>query len=347
MNAINHTREDIMFRSAAVTMLIAAMLISPNAFAGDTGFEYTAAIKEPVPIPPSEVSLQTVTAETYFKVSDKSLQLEGPAFDRDGNLLFVEVFGGRVYRLTGDKKLTELLGENKRSSAGIAIHKDGRIFVAGLGNFKDKGSVFTVENGAVQDILPEDRGYMVDDLVFDDEGGFYFTDFRGSSTDAAGGVFYVTPDFKEVTPIIPHLAVGNGIGLSPDGKTLWVTEFGRNLLHRVALSAPGKVAPFGTSIPYQFTGPAPDSLRLDADGNVYVAMYEQGRVLVFNPSGVPIGQALLPRREKGHHLKSTAVAIKPGTKELYIVANDGAGNEGSTIFRVGAFAEAPIMYSHR
>src|SRR5712672_1828393 len=42
----------------------------------------------PVPIPPSERSLQTIVARPWFKVSSRGLQLEGPAFDREGHLLF-------------------------------------------------------------------------------------------------------------------------------------------------------------------------------------------------------------------------------------------------------------------
>ena len=50
-------------------------------------------------IPVPEQNLPTITAQQWFKVSDKGLQLEGPSFDRDGNLLFVEVFGGQVLKL--------------------------------------------------------------------------------------------------------------------------------------------------------------------------------------------------------------------------------------------------------
>ena len=72
-----------------------------------------------------------------------------------------------------------------------------------------------------------------------------------------GGVYYVSPDLKTVTPILPHLAAANGVALSPDGKTLWITEFSKGLLHRVQLSDATTVAPFGTAITYQFTGPSP------------------------------------------------------------------------------------------
>jgi lactonase len=88
-------------------------------------------------------------------------------------------------------------------------------------------------------------------------------------------------------------------------------------------------------------------MRADSDGNLYVAMYGQGRVLVFNRNGIPIGQVLLPGREEGHNLSSTSLAIRPGTDDLYIVTSDAAGGQGASIFHARAFAKALPLYSHR
>ncbi len=48
----------------------------------------------PAPIPPSERSLQTIVARPGFKVLNGGLLLEGSAFDREGHLLFLEIYGG-------------------------------------------------------------------------------------------------------------------------------------------------------------------------------------------------------------------------------------------------------------
>ena len=198
----------------------------------------------------------------------------------------------------------------------------------------------------MQTIVPVTAGYMPNDLVFDAHGGLYFSDFRGISTEPKGGAYYVSPAFDKITHVLPHLAMANGIALSPDGKELWITEFSRNLLHRVELADPTTISPIGTAIPYHFIGPAPDSMRADSDGNVYVAIYGQGRVLVLNKNGIPIGQVLLPGRDEGHNLQSTNMAIKPGTNDLYIVTNDGNGGQGATIFHAKVFAKALPLYSH-
>lgn len=331
--------------------LLSALLVSSVGFANGAppSLSYQSGIEGPAPIPPSEQSLQSVTAEPWFKVSDDGLQLEGPAFDSNGNLYFVEVFGGRIFKLTPDKELTTILGENDLAPAGLAIHQDGRLYIAGLGNFQDTGSVVSIrpDGTDMQTVVGPEQGYLPDDLVFDDQGGFYFTDFRGTSTEKTGGVYYVSPDQSEVTPILPNMAIANGVALGPKGKFLWTTEFSAGRLHRVGMSDATTIAPFGTSVTYQFTGPAPDSIRTDQDGNVYVAMYGQGRILAFNGNGMPIGQILLPGREKGHNLRSTSMAFRPGTNELLIFTNDWDKGEGSQIFRAEGFAEGTALYANQ
>ncbi|WP_420493579.1 SMP-30/gluconolactonase/LRE family protein [Sinorhizobium meliloti] len=311
--------------------------------------KYDATIAGAVPIPPSERTLQAVGAQPWFKVSSEGLILEGPAFERNGDLLFCDVFGGRVLRVTRDKQLSTLISLEKFGPGGVAVHKDGRIFIAAIDFKESKGEIIAVkpDGSGMQTIVPPDAGYMPNDLVFDAHGGFYFTDFRGSSTEPTGGVYYVASDSRAITPVLPRLAKANGIALSPDGKFLWVTEYGRNLLHRVDLTRATATAPFGTSIAYHFTGPAPDSMRADKDGNLYVAMNGQGRVLIFNRNGIPIGQVLLPERDEGHNLASTSLALRPGTDDMYIVTSDRDGGRGANIFHAKAFVNALPLYSDK
>ncbi len=337
--------------------LLAASVLLASVAAGAYGQQhgavhalaYDAQTRGPVPIPASERGLQTVVAEPWFKVSPEGIVLEGAAFERNGNLLFCDVSGRRVLRLTPDQRLSTVVSLNDVSPGGIAIHKDGRIFMAAMNIPKRTGLIAAVkpDGTGMQTILPATAGYMPNDLVFDAHGGFYFSDFRGISTEPNGGAYYVSPDFRTITPVLPHLAMANGIALSPDGKELWITEFARDLLHRVVLASPIAIAPVGTAIPYHFIGPAPDSMRADSDGNLYVAIYSQGRVLVFNRNGIPIGQILLPGRDDGHNLQSTSMAIKPGTNDLYIVTSDGDGGQGATIFHANTFATALQLYSHQ
>ncbi|MDF3887613.1 SMP-30/gluconolactonase/LRE family protein [Cupriavidus basilensis] len=327
-----------------VALVLAGMCISLGAHARQgpelPGLAYDAQTQGPVPIPPSERALQAVVAKPWFKASDEGRVLEGAIFDRSGNLLFCDVTGRRVLRVTRDKGLSTVATLEALSPGGLAFHKDGRLFIAALDLQKGVGAIVAVkpDGSGMQAIIPPEAGYMPNDLVFDAQGGFYFTDFRGTSTEPKGGVYYVSPDLSTIKPVLPHLAMANGVALSPDGKALWATEFGRNLLHRIELADATTITPIGSAIAYHFTGPAPDSMRVDADGNLYVAIYGQGRVLAFNRNGIPIGQVLLPGRARGHNLQSTSLAVHPGRNDLYAVTSDGGGGQGATIFHAKVFA---------
>jgi lactonase len=309
---------------------------------------YSDEIKGFAPIPSAELQLQTVTAEPFFQVAKDPIALEGPSYDRQGNLLFVSVYEGLVYQLTPSLELQIFYQDKKLAPAGIAIHKDGRVFIASVGDFH-QGSVVAVDAQGrnPQEIVSTQSNFVPDDLVFDFDGGFYFTDFKGQSTLAHGGVYYVSPDFSTTSVVLPNMAGANGVALSPDGKVLWATEFSASRLHRVELNNATTIAHFGATVPYHFVGRAPDSMRTDADGNVYVAMYHQGRILVFSPYGIPIGQILLPGREKNQFLKSTSLAFFPGSSDLVIVSRDEVGGGGSMIFKAKGFAKGVKLFSHQ
>ncbi|WP_428601985.1 SMP-30/gluconolactonase/LRE family protein [Pseudomonas sp.] len=314
---------------------------APAQQAGVAGLAYDEHSRSAMPIPPSERALRAAVAEPWFKVSDEGLILEGAIFDHSGNLLFCDVTGGRVVRLSPDRQLSTVVTLDGLSPGGLAFHKDGRLFIAALSGTFDSGAILAVDadGSGLRTIVPPEAGYLPNDLVFDAQGGFYFTDFKGTATEPEGGVYYVSADFSTITSVLPKLAMANGVALSPDGKSLWATEFGRNLLHRIHLADATTIAPIGSAIAYRFVGPAPDSMRVDADGNLYVAIYGQGRVLAFNRNGIPIGQVLLPGRDDGHNLASTSLAIDPERNDLYAVSNDGDGGQGAAVFCAKVFSK--------
>lgn len=78
-------------------------------------------------------------------------------------------------------------------------------------------------------------------------------------------------------------------------------------------------------------------MRVDTDSNVYVAIYGQGRTLVFNRNGIPIRKVLLPGRDSGQSLHSTSLVIQPGTNDLYAVSSDGPGGQLAALFHAKVF----------
>lgn len=299
-----------------------------------------------VPIPPAERGLQTIVAEPFLKVSDDWAQLEGLCFDKKGDLFFTDINNSRVFKLEmSSKKLSVIYqAPENYGCSSVKIHKDGRLFIACGGDWDQKGCLFSIQpdGSDFQMIIPFEKGYVVDDLVFDTDGSLFFTDYKGATGRANGGVYHVSSDMKVITPVIQNLCSPNGIGFTTDRKALWITETSANRLNYAYLTEDRmSVATNCCSVPYYFTGYfGPDSLTVDEEDNVYISMYEQGRVMVFNQNGYPIGQILVPGREQGHILHTEHAQLRPGTDEIYFCSNDAEKGGGSWLFAARGFAKA-------
>jgi len=295
-----------------------------------------------------EQNLQTVVAEKWLQISDTDQSnLEGLCFDRYGNLWFVAVQSGNVYKVAPDKKVTVVTALKGKGPAALKIAKDGRIFVGYLGDLKSTGGLvsFNPDGSDMQQIIPESAGYIVDDLFFDNKGGFYFANFKGWVGNPIGSVEYMSPDFKKITTVVGNLISPNGIVMSPKVKNaLFVSETAAARLDRFNLDADGvSVTPFGGSVAYNFQGGylGPDSVETDADGNLYQALWGQGRYMVLDSrTGIPFAQILIPGREKGHNLYTSHSAIMPGTNKVILAAADRWGGQGNALYIVEGPAKA-------
>lgn len=302
-------------------------------------------VKSLVPLPPELTNLPTIIAEPWVLVEDNPATfLEGPAFDRQGNLFVSSIF---ILKITPKKKVTTILQQPGFLPDGIAIHKDGRLFIACL-----SGRIITIhpDGTRLTDIEPRYNGKpaSANDLVFDRNGNFYVTDFIGTVADPTGGVYRFSADLTKVEPVIQHLASANGIGISPEGNVLWVSETCRNEILRIELLEDGiSINPVaGVTIPCRFTGGPGgcDSMAIDVEGNVYQCMIFQGRAVVLNNRGIPVANVVIPGRDRGKHLGAANLAFKPGTDEAFITA---WGEGGAWIYKFRGLAEGLTLYSHQ
>lgn len=142
----------------------------------------------------------------------------------------------------------------------------------------------------------------LDDLVVDELGGVWFSDYgkmRERDKDITG-VYYLSPDRKTVTQKVYPLNNPNGIALSPDGKRLYVAlTFARKVIY-FELSKPGEIAPNKAVLDGSYLLTANlegeavlDSMAMDEAGNVYVATMlpegnapaTNGGISVISPTG--------------------------------------------------------------
>ena len=132
------------------------------------------------------------------------------------------------------------------------------------------------------------------DIVFDASGGFWFTDLGktyGRLMDR-GAVYYARADGSRIKEAIFPILTPNGIGLSPDGRTLYVSETETSRLWSFPITGEGEVgkepwpSPNGGRLVHGLPGYQRfDSLAVEAGGNICVATLVRGGVSVFSPAG--------------------------------------------------------------
>lgn len=211
--------------------------------------------------------------------------LEGPSFDRAGNLFFTDIPNGRIFKADPGGKI-DLVAEYDGEPNGLKIHKDGRIFVADHRNGlllldPAAGSLTSYMTG-----LEQERFKGVNDLVFSKNGDLYITD-QGSTGlhDPTGRVYRISPN-REVRCLINTVPSPNGIVFNRSERTLYVAVTRANAIWLVPIGKNGAVSKAGLFV--QLPCPGPDGLALDEEGNLAIAHPGIGKVWLVNRDGLPI-----------------------------------------------------------
>jgi gluconolactonase len=212
--------------------------------------------------------------------------LEGPSFDRHGNLFCVDIPNGRIFRVSPDGNVT-LITEYDGWPNGLKIHRDGRIFVA---DFKNGIMLLDPSSGAVTPFLERaglERFKAVNDLFFAANGDLYFTD-QGLTglTDPTGRVFRCAPD-GEVTCLANVIPGPNGLVMNLEETALFVASTRMNCVWRLPLTRRGDVVKAGVFIQLSGGG-GPDGLALTEEGGLAIAHVGLGSVWIFDSAGEPI-----------------------------------------------------------
>jgi gluconolactonase len=125
-----------------------------------------------------------------------------------------------------------------------------------------------------------DRGQ--NDLVFDREGGFWFTDHGTGNAD--GGLFYAKADGSSITCWKDHQTAPNGVGLSPDERTVYFADTRPSRVWAFDLISPGMLAgqprPQNGLLVELPEGNLFDSLAVEAGGRVCVGTLINGGITV-------------------------------------------------------------------
>lgn len=262
--------------------------------------------------------------------------LEGPAFDRAGNLYMVDIPYGRILRLSPRGEF-DVAAEYDGWPNGIAIHRDGRVFIADY-----RLGIMTLDprTGRVEAFLTHcfsESFKGVNDLTFARNGDLYFTDQGQTGIhDPTGRVYRYTVDGR-LERLIDNGPSPNGLVLDPEDKVLYVAMTRANCMWHCPLKPGGGVSKAGVFA--QLPGiHGPDGLAMDKAGNLAVAHARPGIIWLFSPLGEP----LYCVRSKKEGARMTNMAYG-GTdrKTLYIT-----DSYNGTILAAKLPVAGKVLYSH-
>ncbi|MDQ2738470.1 MAG: SMP-30/gluconolactonase/LRE family protein [Actinomycetota bacterium] len=247
---------------------------------------------------------------------------EGPVAMPDGSVIFGEIAGGTVTRVGPDGGSSQVSAPGGGPN-GLAIGPDGALFCCNnggnsyaAGGFLSTGPSADYQGGSTQRIdlkTGEMRALYThcdgarlsapNDIVFDPDGGFYFTDLgkRYERSRDHGGLYYALPDGARIVEVAYPIISPNGVGLSPDGRTLYVADTEAARLWAFDLDAPGVVrkqgfpSPHGGRLVAALPGIARfDSLAVEAGGNICVATLNKGCITVIALDGHIVREVPMP-----------------------------------------------------
>ena len=271
-------------------------------------------------------SVAAIYAEEVQIVNDV-LGPEGPLYI-DGNLYYVGWVSNTLSKWDG--KTTTVLNHTEGCGHnGLALTKQ-KTFLLACTN--DPGAILELDMTGKQlrrwDVDANGRKFEggINDIVVTANGGAYATIFGQYAdppmpTFVMGKILFLAPGSQKWVEVANDLNYANGIGVSPDQKTLYVSQTVSNCILKFTIEADGSLSHRSnfallnllTRNKNESPWLGPDSMKIDHNGNMYVAQFFGGKILKISPSG-----KLLHVFEIAAGDGTTNVAFGKDEKELYV-----------------------------
>lgn len=258
--------------------------------------------------------------------------IEGPLWDPNRGLLFADVLGGGVFCLDANGSVSTVF-EHRRGIGGMSAHVAGGLVVSGRNiSYKPFDGGETI---VLLDRDPDAGNVGYNDITTDAKGRIYAGSLGASPVfddglpPRAGALWLIDLD-GSARQVADDIRLTNGLGFSPDGRTLYHSDSRRQIVNRYAVAADGGLGPKETFV--KVAKGVPDGLVVSEDGAVWVALAGDGHgVAVFESSGVQRDFIEIPTP------MCTSVCFGGADmKDLYIVSgSEGSGSErGGAVYRV-------------
>jgi gluconolactonase len=214
---------------------------------------------------------------------------EGPIAMADGSVILVEIRRQTLSRVTPDGQI-EVIAHLGGGPNGAAVGPDGMIYVCNNGGF-----VWTQKDGITRPVGTPDDYVSGKIQRVDPATGNYETIYDSCD----GAFYYAKTDGSHINRVHSPMITANGIGLSPDSKTVHVAETRTGRVWSFDLIGAGKIAPLPFNMPGRLLCTLPDyqlldSLAVQADGTICVATLMRGGITLVPAEGGEVTFLAIP-----------------------------------------------------
>jgi len=278
---------------------------------------------------------QEITTEekTFLKVAEGLSFPEGPAYDYQGSVYFSNCYSnwiGKITRFDLDTFVVAPTSPYQFSKTnGMAVYKDGSIFACDYGN----GSIvrFTPNTACYPFVTSynNQKFNRPNDIAFTPEGNIYFTDPKSYDKNILDGVvYYIDMETKEVKPAFSGLGFPNGIAIGPCQKFIYVCESAKQRVLRFKINEDRTLT--DSIVVVELPGGDPGGIAFDVEGNLYIAHFGGGKIVVVSPEMKILKYIKTPGKKPsniefaGKDMK-TIFITEDETNAVYKTKNDIAG----------------------
>ena len=233
--------------------------------------------------------------------------------DRYHELLHVDILAGRIYRdkINDDGALSPVRTFEVAGTVGAIApveNDEGWLLAA------DRSITYLRPDGELRpiaEIAPE--GTRMNDAACDPQGRFW-AGAIANDQQPGGGSLYRLERSGETELMLDGLTISNGLGWSPDGRTMYLADSGPGVIHAFNFNPErGTISDDRLLVDVPEEIGSPDGLTVDADGDLWVAIYGGGRVQRYAPNGHRREELFLPAEQ------TTCCAFAgPGLHWLYV-----------------------------
>ena len=218
---------------------------------------------------------------------EPGLLSEGPRWDEERKeLLWVDILGSGFHRATvtadGGPARVDTVTLDRHVGAVAPVAGGGYVLAAG------QGFLFVDEAGSVRVLAQPEAGRVhvrMNDGACDPQGRFWAGTMAYDESPGAGTLYRLELDGR-CTAVLTGLTISNGIGWSPDGGTMYLSDSGTGLLEAFDFDGvTGEMSGRRTLVHIDRPGVVPDGLTVDEEGNIWLALYGGWAVDRYGPDG--------------------------------------------------------------